>query len=318
MKVAVVGAGHVGLAVFGRLKSMAEINELVLIGADFEKDKVQGEIEDYLDGDVLERGLTPKIYGGSYSAAAGADIIVYAAGAGRKPNETRLDLLKKNVQVLRDVFAKLRLYCQDAIIICISNPLDVLTYLIPQVAGVSPERVIGTGTLLDSARLKRLVAQIFDINSTSIHGNVLGEHGQSAVVLWSTVRIGGLSVDEYTERMINEDAGLKKQRLADSMKTVGARLITEKGSTAYGVTSSTARIIGAVIHDSREIMTVSTSLLDKYGVTGSAMSIPCVIGRKGILDTILTHANAQETAALAHSAAVIKEAVESVQTTETK
>ncbi len=318
MKVAVVGAGHVGLAVFGKLKSMAEINELVLIGADFEKDKVQGEIEDYLDGDVLERGLTPKIYGGSYSAAAGADIIVYAAGAGRKPNETRLDLLKKNVQILRDVFGQLRLYCQDAIIICISNPLDVLTYLIPQVAGISPERVIGTGTLLDSARLKRLVAQIFDINSTSIHGNVLGEHGQSAVVLWSTVRIGGLSVDEYTERMIGEDAGLKKKRLADSMKTVGARLITEKGSTAYGVTSSTARIIGAVIHDSREIMTVSTSLLDKYGVTGSAMSIPCVLGRRGILDTVLTNPTVQEMADLAHSAAVIKEAIESVKTVEAK
>jgi L-lactate dehydrogenase len=317
MKVAVVGAGHVGLAVFGKLKSMAEINELVLIGADFEKDKVQGEIEDYLDGDVLERNLTPKISGGSYSAADGADIIIYAAGAGRKPNETRLDLLKKNVQILRDVFAQLRPYCQDAIIICISNPLDVITYLLPEVAGVSPEKVIGTGTLLDSARLRRLVARIFDINAASVHANVLGEHGQSAVVLWSAVRIGGLSVDQYTERMLDEEAVLKKKQLAESMKTVGARLITEKGSTAYGVTSSTARIVGAVIHDSREIMTVSTSLLQKYGVDGAAMSIPCVLGRQGILDTIRTHASAQETAALAHSAAVIKEAIASVKTDET-
>lgn len=312
MKVSVIGCGNVGMSVFSSLRSLHEISELVLINRSL--DKVNAEVSDYLDADVIDYEPKPKLSAGTYEAAAGSDIIIYTAGAGQKSGQDRLDLVKANAEIVKTVFGGIKDQIQNSIIICISNPVDILTSIIQQVTGIPKNRVIGSGTLLDTARLKRFIAGVFDINAQSVDALVIGEHGMSSVVLWSNVRIANYDIDAYAKETISPNASMKKTMMDQYMKKVAYKLIEQKGSTAYGVAQATKRLVMAIIHDTKEILPASTMLLDKYDcVEDSCASIPCVFSRNGIIDTVRVNFSDEEKEQFKNSVAIIKSTIDSIE-----
>lgn len=200
MKVAVIGNGNVGMAAFGELLHMPEVRELTLAGRNVAK--IKAEIDDYADAQVLRTAPPTKISGGGYEKTEGADIIIYTAGAAQKPGQTRLELIDENARITEEIFDSVDRYNSKAIVICLSNPCDVLTQLIASRTGRDPDRVMGTGTMLDTARLKKYIAGLLDVSTQSVTAYVLGEHGDSSCIIWSATRISGVPIDEYLSAQV--------------------------------------------------------------------------------------------------------------------
>ncbi|MDO4177086.1 MAG: hypothetical protein Q4D99_06400 [Bacillota bacterium] len=309
MKVAVIGYGKVGMAVFSVLTSMREIDELVLVGRN--QTKIQGELTDYLDSLAINREADIKISGGGYEKTAGADIVIYTVGpAVKDPSQGRLELRDGSIQVAKEVSEELNKYNKDAVIIAISNPVDLIAYSLAQFTGRSREKVIGTGTLLDSARLCRIVAEIFDINTRDVSGYVLGEHGSSACIIWSSVKVMGMSLDEYYSAAVGDEVKISREKLLETVRILGYRIYEQKGFTNYGVAASTARIVQAIIHDSNEILPVSVEMNGEYGIEkGIALSLPCMVNKSGATPIDYLKMTDEELESLKASADVIRKAL---------
>ncbi len=253
MKVAVIGNGNVGMAAFGELLRMPEIRELALVGRNVER--VRAEVDDYADAQVLHFAPGVRLSGGGYEKTAGADILLYAAGAAQKPGQSRLELAAENVRITRQIFSEVNRYNRDGIVICLSNPVDLITAAVCECTGRPPEKVIGTGTLLDTARLKKYLSNLLDVSPASVTAYVLGEHGDSSCVIWSATRISGQPVDGFLSSALEDEAHIRRQAMAG--------------------------MVQAVIHDTREILTVSVRLEGAYGKNGFAISVPCVVDSRG-------------------------------------
>lgn len=280
MKVAIIGAGNVGKAVFHDLQHINKIGNITLI--DRNKKKAEAEVADAKDAAILWEGYRPKLDFGGYEKTKGADIIVYTAGSSKIENEDRMEMLHSNCVIAEEVFAEINRYNQDAIIICVTNPLDVITMKIQQVTGRAARKVIGTGTLLDTARLVRIVAELLDISSQQIYIPVVGEHGASAVSLLSTFRIMGMTMDDYLKSVIDTDADLNVKALENTFKKGGWKIVSGKGYTSTGVSAAVCRLVANIAADTREILPVSSVLQGECGVRGVAASVPSVIGRNEI------------------------------------
>ena len=280
MKVAIIGAGNVGKAVFHDLQHVNMIRKITLI--DRNKKKAEAEVADAKDAAILWEGYRPKLDFGGYEKTKGADIIVYTAGSSKIENEDRMEMLHSNCVIAEEVFTEINRYNQDAIIICVTNPLDVITMKIQQVTGRAARKVIGTGTLLDTARLVRIVAELLDISNQQIYIPVVGEHGASAVSLLSTFRIMGMTMDDYLKSVIDTDADLNVKALENTFKKGGWKIVSGKGYTSTGVSAAMCRLVANIAADTREILPVSSVLQGEYGVRGVAASVPSVIGRNGI------------------------------------
>ncbi|MBR1797001.1 MAG: L-lactate dehydrogenase [Clostridiales bacterium] len=281
MKAAVIGNGNVGMATFRELQKLREIQELVLIGRN--QEKLSAEIEDFLDAEVLTTTPTAKLTYGGYEKTEGADIIVYTAGVGQKPGQSRLELVDQNAKITREIFTTVKQYNTDATIIVLSNPVDIITAVIQETMGIPREKVIGTGTLLDTARLKRYISKILDVSPSSTDMFVLGEHGDSSCVIWSSVRILGMTLDEYLSSDIGEDTEANHSILSEGVRATAGKIIKAKGYTAYGVAAAAGRVVSAVINDTHEILPVTVRLQGEYGVNGIAISVPCMIGKQGVI-----------------------------------
>jgi len=281
MKVAVIGNGNVGMATFKELQKLREIQELVLIGRN--QEKLAAEIEDFLDAQTLTPTPTARLTSGGYEKVKGADIIVFTAGVGSRPGQSRLDLVEENAQVAREIFSTVRQYNTTATIVVLSNPVDIITAVIQETMGTPREKVIGTGTLLDTARLKRYISSILDVSASSTDMFVLGEHGDSSCVIWSSVRILGMDLDEYLSMETGVDTNVKHSILSDNVRTTAGKIIQAKGYTAYGVAAAAGRVVSAMINDTHEILPVSVRLQGEYGVNGIAISVPCMIGKDGVI-----------------------------------
>ena len=279
MKVAVIGNGNVGMAAFGELLRMPEIRELALVGRNVER--IRAEVEDYADAQVLHTAPGVKLSGGGYEKTAGADILLYTAGAAQKPGQTRLELAAENVRITRQIFGEVSRYNRDGIVICLSNPVDLITAVVRDCTGRPPEKVIGTGTLLDTARLKKYLSNLLDVSSASVTAYVLGEHGDSSCVIWSATRISGQPVDSYLSFSLEDEAHIRRQTMAGMVRGSAGKLIRAKGSTAYGVAAAAGRLVQAIIHDTRDVLTVSVELGGAYGKNGLAISVPCIVDRQG-------------------------------------
>ena len=279
MKVAVIGNGNVGMAAFGELLRMPEIRELALVGRNVER--IRAEVEDYADAQVLHTAPGVKLSGGGYEKTAGADLLLYTAGAAQKPGQSRLDLAAENVRITRQIFGEINRYNRDGIVICLSNPVDLITAVVRDCTGRPPEKVIGTGTLLDTARLKKYLSNLLDVSAASVTAYVLGEHGDSSCVIWSATRISGQPVDRYLSFSLEDEAHIRRQTMADMVRGSAGKIIRAKGSTAYGVAAAAGRLVQAVIHDSRDILTVSVELGGAYNKHGFAISVPCLVDRQG-------------------------------------
>ena len=280
MKVAIIGTGNVGKAVFHDLQHVNMIRKITLI--DRNKKKAEAEVADAKDAAILWEGYGPKLDFGGYEKTKGADIIVYTAGSSKVEAEDRMEMLHSNCVIAEEVFTEINRYNQDAIIVCVTNPLDVITMKIQQVTGRAARKVIGTGTLLDTARLVRIVAELLEISNQQIYIPVVGEHGASAVSLLSTFRIMGMTMDDYLKSVIDTDADLNVKALENTFKKGGWRIVSGKGYTSTGVSAAVCRVVANIAADTREILPVSSVLQGEYGVRGVAASVLSVIGRNGI------------------------------------
>ena len=279
MKAAIIGSGNVGKAVLHDLQFVDRISEITLVGRNLSV--VEAEVLDARDAAVLRETYGPKLNFGGYEAVKGADIIIYTAGTA-KFKENRMELLHNNCVIAEEIFREVNRYNRDAIIINATNPLDVITMQILQTTGRDPHKVIGSGTLLESARLVRIVAELLEISDRSIHMSVVGEHGPTAVALMSSVRIMGLTLEEYMRQTVGESISMDINRLNELFKKEPFRIYYGKGYTSTGVAATACKIAAAIASDSREVLPVASVLQGEYGVHDIAVSVPSVIGKGGI------------------------------------
>ncbi|MBQ7146367.1 MAG: hypothetical protein IJR95_06340 [Lachnospiraceae bacterium] len=305
MKAAIIGSGNVGKAVFHDLQHVPFIDQIALVGRN--QSAVMAEVMDARDAAILRGETGPKLFHGGYEVTRGADLIIYTAGSSKVKSD-RMEMLKDNLQITEEIFSQVMQYNREAIILCLTNPLDVITMKIQQITGIDPRRVIGSGTLLESARLIRFVAELLEVSDKSVHINVVGEHGATAVALLSSVRIMGMTLEEYLKNVTESDLVLNIDHLHKALKNEPFRIFYGKGYTSTGVSATACRIAGAIAADSREILPVSTVLQGEYGITGVALSVPSVIGRNGVEDIREAPMDPEEKAAFLASAQAIRQA----------
>jgi len=303
-KIAVVGVGSVGSAMAYALMISGLAGEMVLV--DIDKRKAEGEAMDLAHGASF---ISPvKIYAGDYQDCHDADIIVFSAGANQKPGQTRLDLIHKNLMVLREVLPKIIKAGGNSILLMVSNPVDVLTYAALRITGLPPNQVLGSGTVLDSSRFRFLIGERCQVEARNIHAYVVGEHGDSEVALWSLANIAGISVEEYCN--MNGITLLDKRLVSSQVRRAGYEIIERKGATYFAIGLAVRRICESIIRDENSILTVSGLLEGEYGISDVCMSLPSLVNRAGRVRTLPAPVSKEEKAALQQSASVLKESVE--------
>lgn len=301
--VAIVGCGNVGSACAASLLAQPFVRELILI--DHSEEKALGEAKDLQHSVPL--GTPVKVIAGSYTEAAASQIAVITAGAQGNSTGSRLDMLNENVVLLRECIAKLMAEEFEGILLLVSNPVDVLTYIAQQESGLPAGRVIGTGTLIDSQRLRATLAKLLNVDARSVHADIVGEHGDSSVVVWSSAQIGGIPLASFPGA--NELA--PRDELQRIVRQAGQEVAALKGSTSFAIAACVTRICQAILRDERSILTVSTRIDGQYGVQDVSFSTPCIVGRNGIETVLELALNAFERKALIASATILKKALTS-------
>lgn len=300
-KIAIIGAGSVGSASAYALMISGLVSELVLF--DIDREKAEGEAMDLAHGVSFVSPI--RIYAGGYSDCHDADIIVFAAGANQKPGETRLDLIEKNLKILRETLPKIINKNSNSILLMVSNPVDVLTYEALKITGLSPNRIIGSGTVLDSSRFRFLISQHCRVEARNVHGYVIGEHGDSEVPLWSLANIASIKVEDFCCQY-GIDC-IDKKIISDKVRKAGYEIIQRKGATYYAIGLVVKRICESIIRDENSILTVSGLLDGEYGINNVCLSLPSLVNRNGRERAIVVPLADDEMVALKRSAEVLKE-----------
>lgn len=301
-KVAVIGCGFVGSASAFALMQSGMFSEMVLIDADH--DKAEGEALDISHGTPFARPM--KIYAGGYDDIVDASIIVITAGANQKPGETRLDLVKKNIGIFKTIIPEIKKRDCKGILLIVANPVDILTYTAVKLSGFPENRVIGSGTVLDTARLKEALGSHLQVDSRSVHAFIIGEHGDSELAAWSNATIGGLSVNEFCELRghFNHEASMK--RIFDDVKNSAYKIIERKHATYYGIAMAVKRICEAIVRNEKSILPVSSLMTGEYGLNDVVLSIPSVVGETGVEKVVPIGLNDDEMSELRKSADILK------------
>ncbi len=304
-KAAIIGCGFVGAATAFALMQSKLFSELILIDADF--DKADGEALDIAHG-IPFTGQT-KIFAGQYRDLSDASIVIVTAGANQKPGETRLDLVEKNVGIFKSIIPKITRQGFHGILLIVSNPVDILTYAAVKLSGLPESRVIGSGTLLDTARLKYALSERLRVDSRSIHSFVIGEHGDSEIAAWSSANVSGIPLHDFCEMRgyFNHDDAMRE--IAEDVKNSAYEIIEKKSATYYGVAISVKRICECIVQDEKSILPVSAMIHGMYGIQGIALSLPAVLGENGVETHVPIPLNAAETAKLNDSANTLREIV---------
>lgn len=301
-KIAIIGTGFVGASTAFAMSLNQLVNELVLI--DVCKEKASGEAMDINHGLSFVGQMS--VYSGDYSDCADCDVIVVTAGANRKPGETRLDLARKNVSIAKEITANIMKYYTRGVILVVSNPVDVLTYMIQKWSGLPNGKVLGTGTVLDSSRFRYLLSEKFNVDVRNVHGYIIGEHGDSQLPAWSATHIAGKNITEYFGSDENAFTEEDKSAIIDDVKKAGAEIIKKKGATYYGIAVTINTIVETLLKNQNTIRTVSTVMNGLYGINDVAISLPSVINSSGVISVIELNLTAEEEAALKHSAEQVK------------
>lgn len=310
-KVSIIGAGSVGATIAYSLATKLIASEIVLI--DINKDKAVGEAIDISQG--LPFCGPVKVHQGEYEDAIGSDIVVITSGIPRKAGQSRLDLTKVNVEVMKDIIPRITKVAPNAIYIMVSNPVDILTYVFNKYSDIPEERIIGTGTLLDTARLQTGLAEALAINPENIHAYVFGEHGDTSFVPWSIANLSGVSLDHYKDSLSQnhkQNVTFDKNAIEEYVKTSGGYIIQRKGATFYGIAMSVAHICKCILRSIDTVMPVSSMLHGEYGVEDVCLSILSTVGRSGISSKVLAPLNDEEVAKLKKSADSLKEVINSL------
>ena len=302
MKIGIVGTGFVGSTAAYTLVMKGVASELVLV--DLNKERAQGEAMDVAHATPFAAPV--RVQAGDYSDLVGSGVVIVAAGANQKPNETRLDLLQKNTAIFKKIIPIISKYAPKAILLIATNPVDALTHIAFKVSGMAKERVIGSGTTLDTARLRAMVATKAQVSPQNVHGYVLGEHGDSEFVAWSNLQVAGLSLKNYFANRHIAWTEADEEEMQQEVRRAAYEIIRCKGATYYGVASALSRICAAIASDEQRVLTVSMSDGEV------AYSLPRVLGKGGVLATLELELSEVEQVNLAKSVEVIGKAIEQV------
>lgn len=301
-KTAIVGCGFVGSASAFAIMQSGLFSEMVLI--DSNREKAEGEALDISHGLPFAKPM--KIYAGDYDDISDAAVIIVAAGAAQKPGETRLDLAKKNIAIFKNIIPEISQRNQNAILLIVSNPVDILSYTAAKLSGYPENRVFGSGTVLDSARLKYLLGEHLHVDSRSVHAFIIGEHGDSEIAAWSSANVSGIDLNTFCEMRNFYNHQKSMERIAESVKNSAYEIISKKQATYYGIAMSVRRICEAIIRDEKSILPVSSIQHGNFGITDVALSIPVIVGKNGVESTVPIALSDSEIAALQSSAEKLK------------
>jgi L-lactate dehydrogenase len=312
-KVTIIGAGSVGATIAYTLVANGPVSEIVLI--DINTAKAEAEAMDI-------RQATPfltsaKVYAGTYEDAVGSDIVIITSGVGRKPGQSRLDLTQTNVNILKSIAPEIVKYVPDALYLLVANPVDILTYVFCKITGVPQHRVIGSGTSLDTIRLRTRLSELYNVNQKQVHAYVLGEHGDSSFVAWSAADISGIHLDDYAQSVTCKEAltvmPYTHEEVEEYVKKSGGKIIAGKGATFYGIAASVCHIVKNIYSGADTVTTVSTIMNGEYGVSDVALSTLCILGQEGVKTTLTPTLSPEEVAKFQNSAQVLKDLLAQIQ-----
>ncbi|RDI95625.1 L-lactate dehydrogenase [Meiothermus sp. QL-1] len=306
MKVGIVGTGAVGSSAAYAMVMAGVGSELVLV--DLNARLAQAQAEDLLHATPFAHAL--RVRAGHYEDLVGAAIVVIAAGVNQQPGETRLELLGRNARVFEDVIPKTVAAAPEAVLLIATNPVDIMTQVAQRLSGLPPERVIGSGTILDTARFKALLGEHLGISPFSVHAYVLGEHGDSEVLVWSEARVGGVGLAEFAQQVGRPLGPEVRARIDDGVRRAAYRIIEGKGATYYGIGAGLARLCQAILADERAVFTLSILNPEVEGVPQVALSLPRVLGWGGVVHTLTPTLDPEEHRALRQSAELLKRAAQ--------
>ena len=277
-KVAIIGCGFVGSTIAFCLMQSGLFSEMVLIDADH--DRAEGEALDIAHGIPFVGHVD--IYAGGYDDITDAAIVIVTAGANQKPDETRLDLVHKNVEIFKSIIPQIASRNYEGILLIVSNPVDILTYTACKLGNMPENRVIGSGTVLDSARLKYKLGEHLDVDSKSVHAFIIGEHGDSEIAAWSSANVSGVPLNDFCEMRGHFQHEESMERIAEEVKNSAYEIISKKRATYYGIAMSVRRICEAIVRNDRAILPISRMIHGEYGIEGMALSMPAVVGSCGV------------------------------------
>ncbi len=304
-KVAVIGCGFVGSASAFALMQSGLFSEMVLLDSDTQK--AEGEALDISHGTPFARPM--KIYAGSYDDIVDAAIIVVTAGANQKPGETRLDLVKKNVEIFKNIIPQISQRECHGIILVVSNPVDILTYTALKISGFPSNRVIGSGTVLDTGRMKEILGKMLKVDSRSIHAFIIGEHGDSEIAAISSANVSGTPLDDFCKSHAGGEIK-DLDKIAEEVKNSAYEIIERKHATYYGIAMSVKRICEAIVRDEKSILPISSIMEGEYGIENVALSMPAIVGKDGMESKIPIALNYDELNKLQESAKTLKQVIQ--------
>ncbi len=310
-KITIIGAGQVGSTIAFSLTLKHLASEIVLI--DIAKDRAMGEAMDIRQGTPFVGPVA--VHDGDYTDAKDSDIVIITSGVARKPGQSRLELAQTNVNVMKSIIPEIIKSCPDALYILVANPVDILTYQFAKMSGLPANHILGTGTLLDTARFRARIAELCKVGPENVHGYVFGEHGDSSFVPWSIADIGGVPVDKYSSALMGGEkiAPLAKDDVEDYIRKSGGTIIAAKHCTNYAIGITTAALCRALKFSTNSVMAVSSMLNGEYGISDVALSVPTIMNRSGIIGHIEAAISDTELASLQHSAECLKKVIGQMQ-----
>jgi L-lactate dehydrogenase len=311
MKLAVIGSGFVGATAAYAIMLKGGASEIVLI--DKNKERAEAEAADIRHASPFVHHI--RVYAGDYSDLKGSTMVIITAGISQKPGQTRLELLNQNAEILKEILDQVIHYTKDSLILIATNPVDLMTHIASKYAqkhGIKEQKVIGTGTTLDTARFRTLLGDHLEVDPGHVHGYVIGEHGDSEVLTWSIVDIGGLPLQEFADlRKIKMDENIR-QYIDDQVRHAAYHIIQGKGSTYYGVGGAISRIVDIIEHNHRAFITICAPVEEIVGVKDVTLSLPHLVSGKGVLAQLPFRLDEKETNELKRSAEILKEQAENI------
>ena len=311
-KITIIGAGSVGATTAFALLARGTASEVVLI--DINTDKALGEALDIKQATPFIDNCD--IYAGSYADAVGSDVVVITSGIGRKPGQTRLELVQTNVNIIKSIASEIVKYAPNAIYILVANPVDILTYAFLKYTGLPKNQVFGTGTVLDTIRLRTRLAEIYNVNKQQVHANVLGEHGDTSFVAWSTATIAGVPLDEYRAAIANPSSiptEYTHEEVETYVKKSGGKIISRKGCTIYGIGMTTTHIVKTLSGNSETALTVSSLHEGEYGISDVCLSSLSLVDHTGVRSIITQTLSDEELKRMHESAEALKAVIRNVE-----
>lgn len=307
-KAVIIGAGNVGSTIAYTIMMNQIATEIVLI--DVNREKASGEALDMNHGIAFFKQLV--IRQGDYSDCRNADVIIITAGIGRRPGQTRIDLAKTNVAIIKEITHNIMEYAENPILLVVSNPVDVLTYVVQKESGLPASRVFGSGTTLDSGRFRYLISRHCHVDVRNVHAYIIGEHGDSEVPVWSRANIAGKPFSEFCDDCTKKCKSVNRDLIFEKTKNAGAEIISKKGATYYGIAMAVARIANAIMGNEFAVLSVSSCVPNLYGVKDVALSLPSVINKNGIDRIINLGLDEKETAQIIESGDKLRAVIEEV------